>query len=277
MRMRFTAAADAGLAQAMAEDDRVVTWGEDVRLLRRKLTAFSGGRLRVPLVIRSAYGGWYGDGGQHEQSLWGSLAGIPGLKVAVPATPADAAGLMLAAVRDDGPVVLLEPKLLSDTWLDYLGGASRRTVRFDVPPAGAEADVEVPIQPIPIGTAEVRRAGSDVTLISVGVGVHRALAAADALAADGIDALVLDLRTVAPLDVAAVADAAARTGRVVVIDEDYVRAGLTGEIAAVLAENGAPVRYARVAVEETIPFTRDLEAETLPNANRIARAAKSLV
>lgn len=333
MRMRFTSAADAGLAQAMAEDDRVVTWGEDVRLLRRellvrfgpdrvldapiseaaftqagvgaaiaglrpvvevmmadflatawsallnsagKLTAFSGGRLRLPLVIRSSCGGWYGDGGQHEQSLWGSLAGIPGLKVAVPATPADAAGLMLAAVRDDDPVVLLEPKLLSDTWLDYLGGASRRTVSFDVPAEGAEGDVDLPIKPTPLGTATIRRDGTDVTLIGVGVGVHRALAAADMLASDGIDALVLDLRTVAPLDVSAITDVATRTGRVVVIDEDYVRAGLTGEIAAVLAESGTSARYARVAVEETIPFARHLEAEILPNANRIARAAKSL-
>jgi pyruvate dehydrogenase E1 component beta subunit len=331
--MRFSAAADAGLAQAMAEDDRVLTWGEDVRLLHRelllrfgpdrvldapiseaaftqagvgaafaglrpvvevmmadflatawsallnsasKLAAFSGGRLRLPLVIRSASGGWYGDGGQHGQSVWGSLAGIPGLKVAVASTPADAAGLMLAAVRDDDPVVLLEPKLLSDTWLDYLGGASRRTVSFDVPGAGAEGDVELPVQPTPLGAAAVRRAGADVALISIGVGVHRALAAAEMLAADGIDALVLDLRTVAPLDIAAITGAATRTGRVVVIDEDYVRAGLTGEIAAVLAESGTPARYARVAVEDTIPFARHLEAEALPNANRIARAAKSL-
>lgn len=333
MRMRFTAAADAGLAQAMSEDDRVLTWGEDVRLLRRelllrfgsarvrdapiseaaftqagvgaaiaglrpvvevmmadflatawsallnsasKLPAFSGGRLRLPLVVRSACGAGYGDGGQHGQSLWGSLAGIPGLKVVVPATPADAAGLMLAAVRDDDPVVVLEPKLLSDMWLDYLGGSSRPTVRFDVPSDGAEGDVELPVRPTPIGTAAVRRDGGDVALVGVGVGVHRALAAAERLAADGIDALVLDLRTVAPLDIAAVTNAAARTGRVVVVDEDYVRAGLTGEIAAVLAESGTPVRYARVAVEETIPFARHLEAETLPNVDRIARAAKSL-
>jgi pyruvate/2-oxoglutarate/acetoin dehydrogenase E1 component len=330
--MTFANAIDEALAYAMARDDRVVTFGEDVRLLRRnllarfgatrvmdtpisesaflgaavgaamaglrpvveimlvdflgvafdallnhaaKVEAFSGGRWRCPLVVRTSCGAGYGDGGQHGQALWGMLAGVPGLTVVVPSTPADAAGLMIAAIDHDGPVVFMEHKLLSDYWLDYLGGASRPGMDFDVPAAGAAGEVP-DLSATPLGEAVVRRQGGDVALISVGVGVHRALQAAAALADDSIDCTVLDLRTVAPLDRAAIVQAASHTGRVVVIDEDYIRAGLTGEVAAVLAEEGVAARFARVAVESTIPFARDLERKALPNVGRIIEAARQL-
>jgi acetoin:2,6-dichlorophenolindophenol oxidoreductase subunit beta len=331
--MRFGEAVDAGLAAAMAEDERVLTWGEDVRLLRRelfvrfgadrvldapiseaafvqagvgaamgglrpvvevmlvdflatawsallnsasKVSTFSGGRWGVPLVVRSACGGGYGDGGQHEQALWGSLSSMPGLKVVVPSTPADAAGLMLAAVRDQDPVVVLEHKLLSRAWLDYMGGSRRAGVRFDVPAAGAEGEVELPVMPVPIGVAALRRHGNDVALVSIGVGVHRALEAAQILAQAGIEASVLDLRTVAPLDRESLVSLAQNSGRVVAVDEDYTRGGLTGAIAAVIAEAGVAARFARVAVDGVIPYARELEQAALPTVNRIVGAARRL-
>ncbi len=333
--LRFDEAVDHAIAQAMAEDHRVVTWGEDVKLLRRnllarfgpsrvrdtpisesafmyagvgaamsglrpvvelymidfaqvglaaivdggsKFPAFSGGRCSVPMVLRAGYGGWYADGGQHEQALWGQLAGIPGVTVVVPSTPHDAAGLMLSSIQDEGFVVFLTAKLLDGQMLDYLGGASRPTVDFGrvVPAAGARGPVPEVVQPIPLGKAVLRREGSDVALVSVGVGTRRCLEAAAALAADGIEASVLDLRCIAPLDHEAVVEQAHRTGRIVVVDEDYRRGGLSGEIAALLLESGTSATYARVCVEQTIPFAPHLEYDALPNAERIAAAAKGL-
>ncbi len=333
--MTLDAAVDHALGQAMAADPRIVTWGEDVRLLRRNLLArfgndrvrdtpisesafmyagigaamaglkpvvelymidfaavgwsaivnaaskfkdFSGGRLDVPLVIRAGVGGWYTDGGQHEQAHWGALAACPSTTVVVPSTPADAAGLMLTALQRDEFVVFLTPKLLDGQMLEYLGGDSRSTVDFTsiVPAAGFRGEVGAVVEPIPFGQAAVRREGSDVALISLGVGVHRCLEAADVLATQGIEAAVLDLRTVAPLDRPAIVTAAQRAGRVVVADEDYQRAGLTGEVAALLLESGTQATYARVAVEQTIPFAPHLEHAALPNADRIVAAVHGL-
>jgi pyruvate dehydrogenase E1 component beta subunit len=332
--MRFSEAIDDALAQAMAADERIVVFGEDVPLLRRdllvrfgpervrgtpisesafvgaavtaamawlhpvaevymadflgvamdallnhaaKVRAFSGGGWSAPLVVRVACGGGYGDGGQHEQALWGWLAHIPGLTVVVPSTPGDAGGLMLAALRHDDPVVFMEHKLLSQAWLEFLGSGGRRTVSFDVPPDGARGACPRPWQPIPFGTAVRRREGTDVTLAGVGVGVHRALEAARRLDQDGISAEVLDLRTVSPLDAEAVRASVASTGRLVAVDEDYEAFGLTGELAAVVAEAGIPFAYARVATRTTIPYGRPLEAESLPSAERIRTAAARLV
>jgi len=334
-RMLYGEAIDYALGEAMARDDRILTWGEDVRLVHRELlarfgpervldtpisesaflyagigaamgglrpvvdvmlvdflavawagiangaskfSAFSGGRWDVPLVIRSRVGGWYTDGGQHEQTFWGQLAAYPGVSVVCPSTPADAAGLMMSALENDGLVVFLEHKLLSEQWLDYLGGSSRATVDFSnlVPTDGASGEVPMPLKPVPIGDATLRRSGSDVALISLGVGVHRCLEAAKVLADSGIDASVLDLRSVSPLDRDAILEQVGRTGRVVVVDEDYIRGGLSGEIAAVLLEGGQRATYARVAVETTIPFAPHLEHAALPNVERIVAAARSL-
>jgi acetoin:2,6-dichlorophenolindophenol oxidoreductase subunit beta len=331
--LTYAEAIEAALAQAMAADERIVVFGEDVHVLRQNLAArfgpervrpapiseaafltagvgaamaglrpvveimmvdfiavafdallnhaaklegFSGGRWRAPLVVRAACGGWYGDGGQHEQALWGMLAGIPGLSVVVPSTPADAAGLMLGALQAEGPVVFLEHKLLADYWLDYLGAGGRENVSFDVPAAGARGWVEEPIAPLPFGVAATRRQGEDVSIVSLGVGAHRALEAAEALAARGIDAGVIDLRSVAPLDRGAIV-AAAATGRVLVVDEDYVRGGLSGEVAAVLVEERTGAAFARVAVTDTLPYARRLEEEALPNVSRIVAAAERLM
>lgn len=242
-----------------------------------KVDAFTDGRWRAPMVVRAACGGGYGDGGQHEQALWGMLAGIPGLTVVVPSTPADAAGLMLSALAHDAPVVFLEHKLLSEQWRDFLGGAGRPDVDFDVPVAGAIGEVGDPPEPVPIGAAAVRREGADLVMMAVGVGVHRCLAAAETLAGEGISAAVLDLRTVSPLDTSAIVAAAGSAGRVLVVDEDYTRGGLSGEIAACLGEADVVAAYARVTTEGTIPYARALEAEALPNVPRILAAARCLV
>jgi pyruvate dehydrogenase E1 component beta subunit len=242
-----------------------------------KVETLSGGRWTAPVVVRAPCGGGYGDGGQHEQSLWGWLAHIPGLTVVVPSTPADAGGLMLAALRHDGPVVFLEHKLLSESWLEFLGSGGRRSVHYDVPAEGARGRVPRTWEPLPLGEAVLRRQGDDVTLVSVGVGVHRALEAAGILAEEGVSATVLDLRTVAPLDRTAVCDAVARTGRLVVVDEDYEGFGLSGELAAVVMEAGIPARMARVCTQTTIPYARALEDRALPNVERIRAAVVGLL
>ena len=242
-----------------------------------KVDAFTGGRWQAPMVVRAACGGGYGDAGQHEQALWGMLAGIPGLTVVVPSTPYDAAGLMLSAIDAPGPVVFLEHKLLSEQWLELVGRGGRDTVEFDVPAAAAKGEVSDPPDRVPIGTAALRRPGDDLAMVSLGVGVHRCLEAAEQLSSAGVSTAVLDLRTVAPLDRQAVADIARRTGRVLLVDEDYTRGGLSGEIAALLAEEGVSASYARVTTNETIPYARDLEDAVLPNTSRIISTAQTVL
>lgn len=242
-----------------------------------KLETFSGGGWTAPVVVRAPCGGGYGDGGQHEQSLWGWLAHIPGLAVLVPSTPADAGGLMLAALQQDGPVIFLEHKLLSETWLEFLGSGARRTVQYDVPAEGTRGKVPNRWKPLPMGEAVTRRPGTDVTIAGVGVGVHRAVEAAQALDPEGISAGVLDLRTVSPLDRTAVREAVARTGRLVVVDEDYEGFGLSGELAALVLEAGISCRFARVCTRTTIPYARPLEDRTLPNTERICAAVRELL
>jgi pyruvate/2-oxoglutarate/acetoin dehydrogenase E1 component len=332
--MYFTQAIDDALAQAMAQDSRIVIYGEDVPLLRRnllvrfgpnrvrgtpisesaflgagvaaamaglrpvvelymvdflsvaidallnhaaKLESFSGGKWTAPIVVRAPCGGGYGDGGQHEQTLWGWLAHIPGLSVVIPSTPADAGGLMLAALQHDGPVIFLEHKLLSESWLEFLGSGGRRTVQYNIPARGTHGPVPQRWEPLPIGKAVLRRTGDDVTLVSVGVGVHRALEAAEVLRKDGISAGVLDLRTISPLDKATLCEVVAQTGRLLVVDEDYEGFGLSGELAAAVLEAGIPVKYARVCTQMSIPYARHLEDQTLPNIERIRLGVKQLI
>jgi pyruvate dehydrogenase E1 component beta subunit len=240
-----------------------------------KLEAFSAGTWPCPVLLRAPCGGGYGDGGQHGQALWGTLAAIPGLTVVAPSTPADAYALTKTALSHPGPVVLLESKLLSAEWLGVLGAGGRDTVSFDVPAAGARGPIDE--APVPFGAAAVRRAGSDVTLCAVSVGVHRALAAAAALAEDGVSCEVIDLRSLRPLDAATVTASVRKTGALVVVDEDYRAYGLSGELAAVALEAGLAPRYARVCVDDTLPYARDLEAAALPNVARIRAAVIALV
>jgi len=243
-----------------------------------KVETFSGGRWRAPMVVRAACGGGYGDGGQHEQALWGWLGHIPGLSVVVPSNPADAGGLMLGALADTGPVIYLEHKLLADYWRDYLGAGGRSTVSYDIPAAGESGLVPDAWEPIPLGSAVTRRQGDDLTMVSVGVGVHRSLEAAERLATEhGTQAGVIDLRSVQPLDRTAVCEAVERSGRLLVVDEDYRDFGLSGELAATVLEAGLQAHFARVCVESTIPFDQRRERHVLPNVERIVSAAISLL
>ncbi|MBG7609606.1 MAG: pyruvate dehydrogenase [Anaerolineae bacterium] len=332
--MFFSEAIDDALAQAMAEDPRIVLFGEDTPLLRRnllvrfgpkrvrgtpisesaflgasvaaamagmrpvvemymvdflavgmdallnhaaKLETFSGGKWKAPVVIRVPCGGGYGDGGQHEQTLWGWLAHIPGLTVVVPSTPADAGGLFLAALQHDGPVIFLEHKLLSETWLEFLGSGARRTVQYDIPSKGSRGEVPKIWKATPIGKAVVRRTGDDVTIVSVGVGVHRALQAAKSMEEEGISVGVVDLRTISPLDKTTVCEMVAQTGRLLVVDEDYEGFGLSGEICAIAMEKGISFKFARVCTRTTIPYAREQEDQTLPNVGRIRTAIAGLI
>ena len=242
-----------------------------------KLEGFSGGRWKAPMVIRAPCGGGYGDGGQHGQSLWGNLASIPGLTVVVASTPADAYGLMATALTYDGPVVFMEPKLLSEDWLEFLGGGGRDTVSFDVPAEGAFGPVPDPPHLTPFGKAAIRREGSDVTIASVAVGVHRALEAAEKLHGSNVSCEVIDLRSLRPLDVETIVESVTKTGRLLVVDEDYREFGLAGEVAALCLEASLNPRYARVCVEDTLPYARHLEDAALPNVDRIVEVVTSLV
>ncbi len=333
-KISLAAAIEEALTQAMAEDPRLIIFGEDVHLIRRhlfirfgerrvrsapisesaflgaavtaamaglrpvveimlvdfigvamdallnhaaKVELFSGGTWKVPLVVRAACGGGYGDGGQHEQSLWGWLSHIPGLCVVVPSNPADAGGLMLAAVQLDQPVIFLEHKLLADYWLDYMGSGGRKNIRFDVPAEGSQGPVPKRWEPVPLGRAAVVRRGSDLTAVSVGVGVHRCLQAADILEKEGIHIEVIDLRTVAPLDRECVSDSVAGSGRLLAVDEDYRGFGLSGELAATALEAGLSVKFGRVCTDGAIPYSRFLEDEALPSVKRILAAARRLL
>ncbi len=241
-----------------------------------KLESFSGGSWRCPLVVRAACGGGYGDGGQHEQALWGLLAGIPGLSVVVPSTPVDAAAAMKAAISQDGPVIFLEHKLLAENWLEWMGRGGRDTVDFDVPAQGARGEVPTPLPDFKLGQAAIRRVGDALSIVSLAVGVHRAIEAAERLAERGLSCEVIDLRTVRPLDRKTLVDSVAKTGRLLVVDEDYEAFGLSGEIAAVALEEGLTPRYARVCVTDTLPYARALEERALPNTDRIITAAEAL-
>ena len=242
-----------------------------------KTESFSGGRWRVPLVVRTACGGGYGDGGQHEQSLWGWLAHIPGLSVVVPSNPADAGGLMLSALQLGTPVIFMEHKLISSLWLDFLGSGGRKTVSYDVPADGTHGQVPDTWQPIPIGKAVLCKAGTDITIATLGIGVHRALQAAEILAERAVSVGVLDLRSVSPLDKNALCTEVSHTQRLLVVDEDYEGFGLSGELAAVVLEAGIPFKFARVCTQTTIPYARHLEDTTLPNVERIVKACLKLM
>ena len=228
----------------------------------------SGGNVRVPMVVTTAVGGGYSDGAQHSQCLWGTFAHLPGMKVVVPSTPYDAKGLMTAAIRDDNPVVYMFHKgVMGLPWM-----AKNPRATGPVP--------EEPYE-VPIGQAAVVREGRDATVVTVSLSVHHALDVAGELAGDGIDLEVIDLRSLKPLDRETVLASVAKTGRLLVIDEDYLSYGLSGEIAATVAETDpgllrSPVR--RVAVPDVpIPYARSLEYAVLPTRDRIREAAHQLV
>jgi pyruvate/2-oxoglutarate/acetoin dehydrogenase E1 component len=242
-----------------------------------KTAFFSGGKWQVPMVVRAACGGGYGDGGQHEQTLWGWLAHIPGLTVVVPSNPADAGGLMLAAIEHENPVVFLEHKLLADYWRDYLGSGGRDNLDYDVPEEGEKGQVPDKWSPIQFGNAFIKQEGTDLTIVSLGVGVHRSMEAAKLLESKAVSAEVIDLRTVSPLDTTAIINSVSKTGRLLVVDEDYKQFGLSGEIAALALEYSLQFKFGRVCTEQTIPYSHALEKQVIPGTKRIVESGLKLM
>lgn len=234
-----------------------------------KNTYMAGGNIKLPMVLMSAIGGGYSDAAQHSQCLYATFAHMPGMKVVVPSNAYDAKGLMTQAIRDDNPVVFFFHKgIMGLPWMSYFEGSSN----------------EVPQESytIPFGQAKVVREGRDLTIVTLSQMVQKSLVAAQELADAGIDAEVLDLRTIVPLDRAAVLRSVAKTGRLLIADEDYLSFGLSGEIAALAAENldtvrlKAPVK--RLAVPDVpIPYSRPLEQFVIPQVHSIVAAARQLV
>ncbi|TLF47897.1 alpha-ketoacid dehydrogenase subunit beta [Halomonas urmiana] len=228
-----------------------------------KNTYFSGGKVKVPMVLMTSTGGGYSDGGQHSQCLYGTFAHLPGMKVVVPSNAYDAKGLMTAAIRDDNPVVFMYHKSLQG--MGWLGTEKGATVATPEEPYTVE-----------IGKASVVKEGQDLTLVSLGAGVHHCLRAAKALGEEGVDAEVVDLRSLVPLDRETVRASVAKTGRLIVVDEDYHSYGVSGEIIASVAEHdhsclkAAPRRVAYPDIP--IPFAPTMEQWALPNADKIVDA-----
>ena len=225
----------------------------------------SGGNVRVPMVLTTAVGGGYSDGAQHSQCLWGTFAHLPGMKVVAPSNPYDAKGLMAAAIRDDGPVVYMFHKGVMG--LPWMAKNPRST-----------AEVPAEDYTVPIGEAAVARVGADVTVATISLSVHHALDVAEKVAAEGIDVEVLDLRSLVPLDREAILQSVAKTGRLVVVDEDYLSYGLSGEVAATVTDVDPRLLKApivRVANPDTpIPYSRPLEYAVLPRQDRIEAAIR---
>lgn len=224
----------------------------------------SGGTVSVPLVLTTA-GGRFGSAAQHSQCLWGLFAHLPGLKVAVPSSPYNHKGLLAAAIEEDDPVVFIEHKRLLTTKAD----------RFR---HGAEVPKERYL--VPLGHADRVRAGDDVTVATLSLSVSHALEAAEALSAEGIELEVIDLQTLVPLDDAAVAASVERTGRLLVVDEDYRSFGLSAELVARVLERlgSKPFAVERLAVPDVpIPAARTLEEAVYPGPEAIAEAARRLV
>jgi pyruvate dehydrogenase E1 component beta subunit len=217
----------------------------------------SGGKIRVPVVIRTTFGGGIRAAAQHSECLYSIFAHIPGLKVVVPSTPFDAKGLLLTAIRDDDPVIYFEPKML------YC----------------MEGEVPEEEYVIPLGVADVKREGESVTIVTVGRMVHLSLMAAEALAEDGIDVEVLDLRCISPMDEDAVLKSVKKTHRLVVVDEDNPRCSLATDVVALVAEQAfahlsAPPRMV-TAPHTPVPYSATLEDAYLPSVDAIAAAVQS--
>ncbi len=224
-----------------------------------RLRYMSGGQVKVPLVFKAGYGFAAGWAGQHSNCIYHAMMGIPGLKIALPSTPADAKGLMAAAIRDDNPVVYLHHYMLT----------------LDKGPVPEGEYV------IPFGVADVKREGSDVTIVATGWMVKKSLAAAELLAQQGISAEVIDPRTLAPLDINTIIKSVKKTGRLVLVDQATRHASAAAIIAAEVAEHGGnalktPLKMV-TALDTSIPFSEPLENYVLPNEEKIVTAVKSVV
>jgi acetoin:2,6-dichlorophenolindophenol oxidoreductase subunit beta len=232
--------------------DQVVNEGSRFR-------AMSGGQVTVPIVLKAGYGFAAGWAGQHTGTIGALFMGVPGLKVAVPSTAADAKGLMATAIRDDNPVVYLHHYLL--------------TLEHGEVPDGEHL--------VPFGEAAIRRVGGDVTIVATGWCVDRALNAAQRLAGEGVEAEVIDPRTLAPLDTDTILESVAKTGRLVLVDQATRHASASTVIAGEVAEHGfsslkAPIVQV-TALDATIPYSEPLEKWVLPDEDKVVNAVQQVL
>jgi len=223
-----------------------------------KVRYMTGGQVTVPLVVRTANGGGLGFGAQHSQAVENWAFTVPGLKIAAPSTPADVIGLMASAIRSDDPVVFFEHKGLF----------------------ASKGPTAPPDHVVPLGEAAIVRAGRDLTVVALASTVPVALAAADAVAGEGIDVEVLDLRCLVPLDAAAVLESVGRSARLLIVEENPYQGGWGGTVAAIVADEGfqsldAPIR--RVAAEcVPLPFADALEDVVIPTVAKVTDAIRRL-
>jgi pyruvate dehydrogenase E1 component beta subunit len=224
-----------------------------------RFRAMTGGQVSVPIVLKAGYGFTAGWAGQHTGTITALFMGVPGLKVAVPSTAADAKGLMATAIRDDNPVAYFHHYLL--------------TLEHGEVPDGEYL--------VPFGEAVVRREGGDVTVVATGWCVDRALNAAEQLAAQGIQAEVIDPRTLAPLDTDTILESVAKTGHLVLVDQATRHASASTVIAGEVAEHGfaslkAPIVQV-TALDATVPYSEPLEAYVLPNEEKVVAAVQQVL
>jgi acetoin:2,6-dichlorophenolindophenol oxidoreductase subunit beta len=224
-----------------------------------KLRYMFGGKATCPVTIRTQIGAGVSAAGQHSGCHYSVFTHMPGIKCVVPSTPADAKGLLLSAIRDDDLVMFFENKVLYGT-------------KGEVP----EGD-----EGIPLGVADIKRSGDDVTIVAISRMVNQALAAADALAAEGIEAEVIDPRTLSPLDDQTILESVAKTHRLVIVDEDNPRCSAATDIAALVADRGfdtldAPIKLV-TAPHTPVPFSPPLERFYIPSPERIADTVREVV
>jgi len=223
-----------------------------------KMRYMFGGKITIPMVLRMPAGAGIQAAAQHSQSLEAWFTHVPGLKVVYPSTPKDALGLMISAIRDDNPVVFVEHKVLY-------------SMKGDVP------DIN---EPIPLGVADIKREGSDVTVVATGLMVHKALKAAEILSKEGIEVEVIDPRTLFPLDKEKIFNSLKKTHKVVIVTEEVKRGSWGGELAALIAEEMFDYLDAQIvrigALNTPIPFTTVLENAVIPNEEDIIKAVKSI-
>jgi pyruvate dehydrogenase E1 component beta subunit len=223
-----------------------------------KMHYMFGGKAKVPMVVRTPCGAGMGAAAQHSQCIESWFTHIPGLKTVMPSTPADAKGLMAAAIRDDNPVVYIEHKQL----------------------LGVSGEVPEGEYVIPFGKADIKREGSDITIIAWSWMIQKALAAAEQLAAKGIKAEVIDPRTLVPLDKDAILKSVAKTGKLLIVHEEVKTSGFAGEIAAIVADEGfdsldAPIK--RISAPDTpIPFSPVLETAYIPSVEKIVKTVEEM-
>ncbi|MBE0424016.1 MAG: alpha-ketoacid dehydrogenase subunit beta [Lutibacter sp.] len=233
-----------------------------------KIHYMSGGAVKLPIVLMTAVGGGYSDAAQHSQTLYASFGHLPGLKVVAPTFPHDIKGMLISAIRDDNPVIFMFHKTLQGLgWMDQIDASL--------------GDVPVNAYTVPLNKANVVRKGKDITIVGVQMMTVEALKAAEELAKKGIEAEVIDLRSIKPIDKETILKSVAKTHHLLVVDEDYLSYGITAEISAIVASEGfgdlnAPI--GRLAIQDVpIPYSRVMEKFVIPDSKSIIDSVLKLI